>query len=62
MPFDADGRVILPKNLMDFAEIQDKAVFVGKGQTFEVWEPKKFAEHNKIAREKIKNAQFSLKK
>lgn len=62
LPFDSDGRVILPKNLMDFAGIKEKAVFIGKGQTFEVWEPAKFAEYTKKAREQIKNAQFSIKK
>ena len=62
LPFDADGRVILPKNLMEFANIKDKAVFIGKGQTFEVWEPKLFAEYIKKAREQIKDTPFSLKK
>ena len=62
LPFDSDGRVILPKNLMEFAGIKDKAVFIGKGQTFEVWEPKLFNEYVKDAREKIKNTPFSMKK
>ena len=42
LPFDSDGRVILPKNLMEFAGIKDKATFIGKGQTFEIWEPEMF--------------------
>ena len=62
LPFDTDGRVVLPKNLMEFAGIKDKAVFIGKGQTFEVWEPKKFEEYTKRAREQIKNTPFSIKK
>lgn len=62
LPFDADGRVILPKNLMEFAGIKDKAVFIGKGQTFEVWEPKMFAEYMKQSREKIKDVPFPMKK
>jgi MraZ protein len=62
LPFDSDGRVILPKNLMDFADISDKAVFVGKGQVFEVWEPRKFEEYLKKAKEQIKNTPFSVKK
>ena len=62
MPFDSDGRVILPKNLMEIAGITDKAVFVGKGQTFEVWEPKRFEEYLKKAKEQIKNTPFSYKK
>ena len=62
LPFDSDGRVILPKNLMDYSEITDKAVFVGKGQIFEIWEPKKFKEYFEKARNEIKNKPFSYKK
>lgn len=62
LPFDSDGRVILPKNLMSFAKIKDRAVFIGKGQTFEVWEPKMFEEYMKRSREQIKNTPFSIKK
>ena len=61
LPFDSDGRVILPKNLMEFAGIKDKAVFIGKGQTFEVWEPNAFNEYLKKSREQIKNTPFSMR-
>ena len=37
MDFDKDGRILLPKHLMNFANITTKAVFMGKGQTFEIW-------------------------
>lgn len=62
LPFDSDGRVILPKSLMEFAGIKDKAVFIGKGQTFEVWEPKMFNDYLKNAREQIKSNPFSIKR
>ncbi len=62
LPFDSDGRVILPKNLMEFAGIKDKATFIGKGQTFEIWEPEMFNEYLKNAKEQIKNNPFSIKK
>lgn len=42
LQFDSEGRVMLPKNLLDLAQIEDAAVFVGKGQTFEIWQPKAF--------------------
>jgi MraZ protein len=54
LPFDADGRVILPKHLMDFASITEKAVFIGKGQTFEIWEPNKFEVYFKKTREQAR--------
>lgn len=53
--FDKDGRILLPKNLTDFAKITDSAVFIGKGQIFEIWQPELFKEYQKEAREKIKN-------
>ena len=43
LSIDGDGRVILPENLLKTAKIKDNAVFVGKGSTFEIWEPKRFA-------------------
>ena len=36
---DGDGRIILPEELKDFTGIDDMAVFVGLGHTFQVWEP-----------------------
>ncbi len=45
LSFDREGRIILPETLLDFSELQDKACFVGKGQTFEIWQPELFQEH-----------------
>jgi MraZ protein len=48
--FDGDGRVVLPEALVSVSGIVDKAVFVGKGKTFEIWNPDTF----KIYAEKAK--------
>lgn len=53
--FDKDGRILLPKNLVNFADINDTAVFVGKGQFFEIWQPELFKKYQIEAREKFKN-------
>ena len=45
LTIDADGRVILPEELIKKAKIKNTAVFVGKGPTFEIWQPNLFAEH-----------------
>lgn len=55
LQFDKDGRILLPKNLIEFANIKDKAIFIGKGQIFEIWEPVAFELHKNESREKIKN-------
>lgn len=53
LAFDGEGRVMLPKALLDDAGINESAVFVGKGETFEIWNPKAFdkymAEAKKLA-------------
>jgi MraZ protein len=54
LPFDSDGRVVLPKVLMDFAGIKTQATFIGKGQTFEIWEPKKFEDYVRKTRMEAK--------
>lgn len=50
LPFDGEGRIILPEELLKDAGITDEAVFVGKGDMFEIWEPKAFAEYSAKAR------------
>ncbi len=51
---DGDGRVILPEILLKKAKIKGLAVFVGKGSTFEIWEPKKFEEYMAKAKQDAK--------
>lgn len=54
LTIDGDGRVILPESLLKTAKIKDSAVFVGKGSTFEIWEPKKFEEYMAKAKKDAK--------
>ena len=42
---DGSGRVLLPAPLREFAMIQKKAVLVGQGDKFEVWDEALWAEH-----------------
>ena len=43
LPFDSEGRVVLPPQVMDQCEIKGEACFVGLGKTFEVWSADRFA-------------------
>lgn len=61
LSFDGDGRVMLPQLLLEEAGIEDKAVFVGKGATFEIWQPKKFHEYSSIARDLAKQQRANLR-
>ena len=39
LPFDGDGRIILPPSLREHAGITNQAAFVGRGNRFQIWEP-----------------------
>lgn len=61
LAIDGDGRVILPESLLKKAKIKGNAVFVGKGSTFEIWEPKKFEEYMAKAKKDAKAKRNLLK-
>ena len=42
LPFDRDGRIILPKKLITHAEIKKNIMFVGLGPTFQMWNPQSY--------------------
>jgi MraZ protein len=39
LPFDPEGRVVLPPDLVDHAGLDGEATFVGRGYTFQIWNP-----------------------
>jgi MraZ protein len=61
LPFDGEGRVILPENLMHDVGIKEQAIFVGKGVTFEIWEPQSFEKHANKAKEIAKQGRAKLR-
>ncbi|MBY0408321.1 MAG: division/cell wall cluster transcriptional repressor MraZ [Rickettsiales bacterium] len=61
LPFDGEGRIMLPEHLISTAGISEQAVFVGKGEIFEIWEPKAFGEHAARAREVARDKRFQLR-
>ncbi|MGF1549766.1 MAG: division/cell wall cluster transcriptional repressor MraZ [Sphingomonadaceae bacterium] len=40
VPYDASGRIVLPPMMRRKAGIEDLALFVGTGGTFEIWNPR----------------------
>ena len=59
LAFDPEGRVTLPKAMLDHAGISEQATFVGLGSTFQVWQPhayEKFREKQlDVARQQARN-------
>jgi MraZ protein len=50
--FDTEGRLSIPKALLEHAALKDQVVFVGRGRTFEVWNPQGFAQcHEEMRRQ-----------
>jgi MraZ protein len=50
LPFDSEGRVIIPNKLKEYANIEEQAFFIGKGLVFELWNPLNFADHTNNAK------------
>lgn len=51
---DKQGRVLIPKRLLDYASIHEEAYLVGAGECLEIWNPDLF----RIAEEKYDNERF----
>ena len=62
VPFDGDGRVILPEELCSFAKLDEQASFVGLGNKFQIWNPELFSARKEQARENVKKQGLTLPK
>lgn len=60
LSFDGEGRIVLPPNLAQHAGITDRAAFVGKGKTFQIWEPEALYEQKTNARSRAQNQGLTL--
>lgn len=45
LPFDPEGRIVLPADLLKYAGILGQAAFVGRGTRFQIWAPKAHDAH-----------------
>jgi len=61
LSFDGEGRVILPASLVQHANINKEAAFVGRGPTFEIWEPIAFEKHQIDATQKAAEQRLTLR-
>ena len=60
LPYDPEGRVILPHILLHHANILSTAVFVGRGSRFQIWEPSAYELHNSAAFNRARNRGVTL--
>ena len=52
LAFDGEGRIMLPESLTQHAGISEAAAFVGRGTSFEIWEPGKLETYKAEARQR----------
>lgn len=60
LPFDGDGRIVLPPRLAEHAGIGERAAFVGKGSIFQIWEPDALEAHKEEARARARSQGLTL--
>ena len=61
LQFDSEGRISLTLKLLKHAKIKNSILFVGQGQTFQIWEPAAFEKFRVTARKKANFNRASLK-
>ena len=61
LQFDSEGRILLTSKLLKHAKIKNSMLFVGQGQTFQIWEPTAFEKFKTSARKKANINRASLK-
>ena len=64
LQFDSEGRISLSSKLLKHAKIKDSMLFVGQGQTFQIWEPTIFEKFKVTAKKKanLNRANFKWEK
>ncbi len=60
IPYDSSGRVLLPPMMRSKGKIEDLALFLGAGETFQVWNPKLFLAEPRIPEDMKDIARFRL--
>ena len=54
LSFDAEGRILLTEPLIVFARLKDTVSFVGRGATFQLWNPELFENYQDTARQRLR--------
>lgn len=50
---DGDGRIVLPGEFLERAQLDGKALFVGGGPKFHIWQPEAYAAHRRETQEAL---------
>ena len=61
LQFDVTGRIMIPSDLLAHAAITDRAVFVGRGNSFQIWNPDAFHNMQNDALSRLRTARPDFK-
>lgn len=61
LPLDGDGRITLPQSLREHAGITEAAAFVGRGATFQIWQPAAFEALQGEARGRVRQQKTTIR-
>ena len=59
--FDVTGRVVIPADLLAHAGITDTAIFVGRGNSFQIWNPDAFRTAQEKSLQNLRKSRPNLK-
>ena len=54
LTIDSDGRIILPQDFINYADLDGAATFVGLGKSFQIWKPDVFLKHRDRNRDRAR--------
>lgn len=60
LPFDAEGRIVIPEHLLAHAGIEEQAMFVGLGRKFQIWNAAAYDKRREQARREVKEKALTL--
>ena len=60
VPYDKSGRIVLPPMMRLKGKLEDLALFIGNGETFQIWNPKLFLSDKNIPDDMKDIARFRL--
>ena len=61
LQFDVTGRIVIPGELLKHANIKETALFVGRGNSFQIWNPDDFEKTQKTSLNNLRKTRPSLK-
>ena len=60
VPYDSSGRIVLPPMMRRKGDLADLSLFLGTGETFQIWNPSLFLEDDRIPEDMKDIARYRL--